>query len=191
MRFHCVLFVASHGLAAVSFTHRAVSQGAFVGNVWALIWNFKTRLDSSLTPGSHRALSHNWWLSHANVHSPPPPPLRLQSSGPFLSCCVLCVAESQGTWSASPLHADLQPLICGPHEGVTSLKDVVGLSTFEPDVVFGILKSADGGFLGLFSSCSGNSPCGRLLHSSFTLPVGSGPLPGGIFNRRWSVLEVF
>lgn len=90
MCFHCALFVASHGLAAVSFTHRAVSQGAFVGNVWALIWNFKTRLDSSLTPGSHRALSHNWWLSHANVHSPhpPPPPSAEQRAVPVMLCTV-------------------------------------------------------------------------------------------------------
>lgn len=108
----------------------------------------------------------------------PPAPLRLRSRGPFLSCCELCVAESRGTWSASPLHADLQPLICGPHDGVTSLKDVVGLSAFEPDVVFDVLKSADGGFLGLFSSRGASSTCSWLLHSSFTQPFGSGPRPG-------------
>lgn len=54
--------------------------------------------------------------------------------GPCLSRCVLCVVESQGSKSASPFHADLQPLICGSHEGGTSLKDVVRLSTFKLDI---------------------------------------------------------
>lgn len=55
-------------------------------------------------------------------------------SRPCLSRCVLCVVESQGSKSASPFHADLQPLICGSHEGRTSLKDVVRLSTFKLDI---------------------------------------------------------
>lgn len=132
MCFHCARFVASHGFAAVSFTHRTVSPACVRGKSWSANLKFKTHLvDTRLSPRTQSLLR----LSHANVHSRVfcvfSSPVRLQSSrAPFLSCCVVRVVDSQGAWSASPLHADLQPLICGPHEGATSLKDVVGLSTF-------------------------------------------------------------
>lgn len=54
---------------------------------------------------------------------------------PVKLCAVCCVLWIHGA-VASPSRADLQPLIRSSHEGVTSVKDVVGLSTFELDIVF-------------------------------------------------------
>lgn len=47
-----------------------------------------------------------------------------------------CVSGHSAVKVPYPLKADLQPLICGSHEGGTSVKDVVGLSTFKLDIRF-------------------------------------------------------